>query len=209
MQRQLIQEIERYLQSLENEEEKITALNAFRQILHEYSPFKSQPVDCVLWVKQEAVSPNDYNPNNLAPPEKRLLFTSLETDGFTQPIVVLKQGRERYSIVDGFHRHELANGKAALKKRLKGYLHVTCLERSSARRDSLMAATIRHNRARGRHQIHAMSEIVQELARLGWTDEKIGKELGMDADEVLRLKQINGLVEMFGDRQFSQAWTVK
>ena len=96
MQRQLIQEIERYLQSLENEEEKITALNAFRQILHEYSPFKSQPVDCVLWVKQEAVSPNDYNPNNLAPPEKRLLFTSLETDGFTQPIVVLKQGRERY-----------------------------------------------------------------------------------------------------------------
>lgn len=137
------------------------------------------------------------------------MFTSLETDGFTQPIVVLKQGRERYSIVDGFHRHELANGKAALKKRLKGYLPVTCLERSSARRDSLMAATIRHNRARGRHQIHAMSEIVQELARLGWTDEKIGKELGMDADEVLRLKQINGLVEMFGDRQFSQAWTVK
>jgi hypothetical protein len=79
---------ERYLQSLEDEEEKITALNAFRQILHEYSPFKSQPVDCVLWVKQDAVSPNDYNPNNVAPPEKRLLLTSLETDGFTQPIVV-------------------------------------------------------------------------------------------------------------------------
>ena len=153
--------------------------------------------------------PNDYNPNNLAPPEKRLLFTSLETDGFTQPIVVVKQDRERYSIIDGFHRHELASGRAALKKRLKGYLPVTCLEKSSPRRDSLMAATIRHNRARGRHQIHAMSEIVQELAHLGWCDEKIGKELGMDSDEVLRLKQINGLVEMFGDRQFSQAWTVK
>ncbi|WP_139538643.1 IbrB-like domain-containing protein [Klebsiella spallanzanii] len=211
MQRQLIQDIELYLQSLKGEEERINALNTFRQILHEYSPFKTQPVDCVLWVKQETVSPNDYNPNNLAPPEKRLLFTSLETDGFTQPIVVLKQGQEQehYSIVDGFHRHELANGKAALKKRLKGYLPVTCLESSTAKRDSLMAATIRHNRARGRHQIHAMSEIVQELAHLGWSDDKIGKELGMDSDEVLRLKQINGLVEMFGDRQFSQAWTVK
>ena len=209
MQRQLIQDLERYLQSLEDEEEKITALNAFRQTLHKYSPFKSQPVDCVLWVKQDAVLPNDYNPNNLAPPEKRLLFTSLETDGFTQPIVVVKQDQERYSIIDGFHRHELASGRAALKKRLKGYLPVTCLEKSSPGRDSLMAATIRHNRARGRHQIHAMSEIVQELAHLGWCDEKIGKELGMDSDEVLRLKQINGLVEMFGDRQFSQAWTVK
>ncbi|MBZ7670518.1 IbrB-like domain-containing protein [Klebsiella grimontii] len=209
MQRQLIQAIERYLQSLEDEEEKITALNAFRQTLHEYSPFKSQPVDCVLWVKQENVLPNDYNPNNLAPPEKRLLFTSLETDGFTQPVVVLKQEQERYAIIDGFHRHELASGKAALKKRLKGYLPIACLESSGAKRDALMAATIRHNRARGRHQIHAMSEIVQELAHLGWSDAKIGKELGMDADEVLRLKQINGLVEMFGDRQFSQAWTVK
>lgn len=161
MQRQLIQAIERYLQSLEDEEEKITALNAFRQTLHKYSPFKSQPVDCVLWVKQENVLPNDYNPNNLAPPEKRLLFTSLETDGFTQPVVVLKQEHERYAIIDGFHRHELASGKAALKKRLKGYLPIACTENNGAKRDSLMAATIRHNRARGRHQIHAMSEIVQ------------------------------------------------
>lgn len=209
MQRQLIRDIELYLQSLEDEEQRIAALNVLRKVLHKYSPFKSQPVDCVLWVKHETVAPNDYNPNNLAPPEKRLLNTSLETNGFTQPIVVLQQDQERYSIVDGYHRHELASGKATLKKRLKGYIPVTCLESSSAKRDSLMAATIRHNRARGRHQIHAMSEIVQELAHLGWSDEKIGKELGMDSDEVLRLKQINGLVEMFSDRQFSQAWTVK
>lgn len=209
MQRQLIRDIELYLQSLEDEEQRIAALNVLRKVLHKYSPFKSQPVDCVLWVKHETVAPNDYNPNNLAPPEKRLLNTSLETNGFTQPIVVIQQDQERYSIVDGYHRHELASGKATLKKRLKGYIPVTCLESSSAKRDSLMAATIRHNRARGRHQIHAMSEIVQELAHLGWSDEKIGKELGMDSDEVLRLKQINGLVEMFSDRQFSQAWTVK
>ncbi|WP_434643330.1 IbrB-like domain-containing protein [Klebsiella sp. I138] len=208
MQQQIMQDLERYLNTLQDAE-RIGALNAFRQLLHRYSPFNSHPVDCVLWVKQECVSPNDYNPNSLAPPEKRLLLTSLETDGFTQPIVVLRHDEARYTIVDGFHRHELGKSKALLKKGLNGYLPVTCLLSHSASRDTLMAATIRHNRARGRHQIPAMSEIVHELANLGWPDDKISKELGMDADEVLRLKQINGLAELFGDRQFSQAWTVK
>ena len=96
-----------------------------------------------------------------------------------------------------------------MKKRLKGYLPIACLESNGAKRDSLMAATIRHNRARGRHQIHAMSEIVQPLAHPGCSDDKISKESGMDADEVLRLKQINGLQELFADRRFSKAWTVK
>ncbi|ELY3083528.1 MULTISPECIES: IbrB-like domain-containing protein [Klebsiella] len=208
MQQRLITQIEEYLAALP-EEEKIDALNRFRQALHRHSPFRNQPVDCVLWVKEEEVVPNDYNPNNLAPPEKRLLLTSLEANGFTQPIVVQHQQPKRYTIIDGFHRHELVSSKVSLKKRLKGYLPVTCLTENSHPRDALMAATIRHNRARGRHQIHAMSEIVRELANLGWSNAKISKELGMDADEVLRLKQINGLAEMFGDRQFSQAWTVK
>ncbi|ELN68868.1 hypothetical protein SEEE4941_08404, partial [Salmonella enterica subsp. enterica serovar Enteritidis str. CVM_69-4941] len=150
--------------------------------------------------------PNDYNPNNVAPPEKKLLLKSIEQDGFTQPIVVVKANTEEYEIVDGFHRHELGKGKAALKRRLKGYLPITCLDRE---RHERMAATIRHNRARGRHQIHAMSEIVRELSLLGWDESKIGQELGMDADEVLRLKQINGLQELFADRRFSRAWTVK
>ncbi|VEC76050.1 Co-activator of prophage gene expression IbrB [Raoultella ornithinolytica] len=110
MQQQIMQDLERYLNTLQDAE-RVEALNAFRQLLHNYSPFKSHPVDCVLWVKQESVSPNDYNPNNLAPPEKRLLLTSLETDGFTQPIVVLRQDEARYTIVDGFHRHELARTK--------------------------------------------------------------------------------------------------
>lgn len=194
MQQQLTQALEAYLQKLDDEA-RIEAINAFRQVLHHYSPFRSQPVDCVLWVKQELVAPNDYNPNNVAPPEKRLLQTSLEADGFTQPVVVIQQRPQAYTIVDGFHRHELACSKAVLKKTLKGYLPVTCLTSDAASRDGLMAATIRHNRARGRHQIHAMSEIVRELTRLGWTPQKIGKELGMDADEVLRLKQISGLTE--------------
>ena len=114
-----------------------------------------------------------------------------------------------HQIVDGFHRHLLAHSKAVLKTRFHGYLPVTQMEQSNCSLSARMAATIRHNRARGRHQINAMSEIVRELSQLGWSDEKMGLELGMDADEILRLKQINGLCEMFGNRQFSQAWTVK
>lgn len=208
MRQKLINALHDYLQTLSGEA-KIEAINQFRLALHAESPFKDQPVDCVLWVKEERVLPNDYNPNNMAPQEKRLLTKSLEADGFTQPIVVIEKKECRYEIVDGFHRHQLSQSKAALKTRFQGYLPITQLANRDGALSSRMAATIRHNRARGRHQIGAMSEIVRELSHLGWSDEKMSQELGMDADEVLRLKQINGLCEMFGNRQFSQAWTVK
>ncbi|MFH7927768.1 IbrB-like domain-containing protein [Enterobacter roggenkampii] len=208
MRQRIISEIETYLQSLP-EEDRINAINAFRQAIHQHSPFREQPVDCVLWVKQDRLTANDYNPNNVAPPEKRLLTKSLELDGFTQPIIVTESNPQHYEIVDGFHRHEIGSTRAALKRQLKGYLPVTCLRRERQDKHDRMAATIRHNRARGRHQINAMAEIVRELAQLGWNEEKIGKELGMDSDEVLRLKQINGLLELFADRRYSEAWTVK
>lgn len=205
MQQRLTQELLGFLSALP-EKERIEAINEFRQAIHSVNPFREEPVDCVLWVKNDRISPNDYNPNNVAPPEKKLLQKSLEADGFTQPIVVVRSTEEEYEIVDGFHRHELGKSKPSLKSRLHGYLPVTCLQRE---RHERMAATIRHNRARGRHKIHAMSEIVRELSLLGWSQEKISKELGMDDDEVLRLKQINGLQELFADRRFSKAWTVK
>lgn len=205
MQQRLTQELLGFLSALP-EKERIEAINEFRQAIHSVSPFREEPVDCVLWVKNDRISPNDYNPNNVAPPEKKLLQKSLEADGFTQPIVVVRSTEEEYEIVDGFHRHELGKSKPSLKSRLHGYLPVTCLQRE---RHERMAATIRHNRARGRHKIHAMSEIVRELSLLGWSQEKISKELGMDDDEVLRLKQINGLQELFANRRFSKAWTVK
>lgn len=205
MQQRLTQELLGFLSALP-EKERIEAINEFRQAIHSVSPFREEPVDCVLWVKNDRISPNDYNPNNVAPPEKKLLQKSLEADGFTQPIVLVRSTEEEYEIVDGFHRHELGKSKPSLKSRLHGYLPVTCLQRE---RHERMAATIRHNRARGRHKIHAMSEIVRELSLLGWSQEKISKELGMDDDEVLRLKQINGLQELFADRRFSKAWTVK
>lgn len=208
MQQRLINDMARYLQSLP-EDQRIEAINAFRQAIHEHSPFREQPVDCVLWIKQGEITANDYNPNNVAPPEKRLLCKSLEMDGFTQPIVVTESDAQHYEIVDGFHRHEMGSNRAILKRQLKGYLPVTCLRKARQKKGERMAATIRHNRARGRHQIHAMSDIVRELVQLGWDDEKIGQELGMDSDEVLRLKQINGLLELFADRRYSEAWTVK
>ena len=205
MQQRLTQELLGFLSELP-EKERSEAINEFRIAIHSVSPFREEPVDCVLWVEGNHITPNDYNPNNVAPPEKRLLLKSIEADGFTQPIVVVHSTEEEYEIIDGFHRHELGKSKPSLRSRLKGYLPITCLQRE---RHERMAATIRHNRARGRHQIHAMSEIVRELSLLGWSEEKIGKELGMDCDEVLRLKQINGLQELFADRRFSKAWTVK
>lgn len=208
MQQRLINDMARYLQSLP-EDQRIEAINAFRQAIHEHSPFREQPVDCVLWIKQGEITANDYNPNNVAPPEKRLLCKSLEMDGFTQPIVVTESDAQHYEIVDGFHRHEMGSNRAILKRQLKGYLPVTCLRKARQKKGDRMAATIRHNRARDRHQIHAMSDIVRELVQLGWDDAKIGQELGMDSDEVLRLKQINGLLELFADRRYSEAWTVK
>ncbi|WP_213992120.1 ParB/RepB/Spo0J family partition protein [Sodalis sp. dw_96] len=189
-------------------DERIVAINTLKQFLHEQSPFNEEPVDCILWVKADMVAANDYNPNSMAPSEKRLLFTSLDTDGYTQPVVVCKE-KGQYIVVDGFHRSLLGKEKKILRTRLKGYLPVTCIRDSQSGKTDRIAATIRHNRARGKHQIMAMSEIVRDLSRLGWKDDKISKELGMDADEVLRLKQLTGLTELFENGAFSEAWTVK
>ena len=160
---------------------------------------KDHPVSNVQWVPAEAVHANDYNPNAVAPPEMALLQHSIEADGFTQPIVVWET-EDGYEVVDGFHRYQVG-----LKMELT-HLPVVVINDDRTDREDRIASTIRHNRARGKHQVGAMSEIVQELARRNWTDKKIGKELGMDPDEVLRLKQISGLAELFADREFSEAW---
>jgi ParB-like chromosome segregation protein Spo0J len=190
--------------------DRITALNRLRAALHEVSPFKSEPVDCILWVPAESVEANDYNPNNVAPPEMRLLEHSITEDGYTQPIVTWRPdpASECREVVDGFHRNRVGRECPAVRDRLHGYLPVTTINEGRQDRSDRIAATIRHNRARGKHQVAAMSEIVQELARRNWSDARIGKELGMDPDEVLRLKQISGLAEMFADEEFSEAWEV-
>lgn len=187
--------------------ERIEAINTIKQCLHEVSPLRDEPVDCVLWVPAASVCANDYNPNSVAAPEMRLLEHSINADGYTQPIVTWPNDGH-YEVVDGFHRNRVGKESAVVRKRIKGYLPITIIRPDREGRNDRIAATIRHNRARGKHQVQGMSEIVVELSRRNWSDEKIAKELGMDPDEVLRLKQISGLAEMFADREFSEAWEI-
>lgn len=151
------------------------------------------------------VHANNYNPNSVAPTEMDLLKLSIEADGYTQPIVTMesKKGRE---VIDGFHRHLVGKTYDPIQKRVHGYLPVVTINSERESLEDRMAATVRHNRARGSHKVESMSDIVVHLKRKKWSDEKIAKHLGMDADEVLRLRQITGLAEMFSDREFSQAW---
>jgi ParB-like chromosome segregation protein Spo0J len=186
-------------------DDAVAFLNEARRMLHEASPFRDEPVDLVLWVKNETVHANDYNPNSVAPPEMKLLEHSITEDGYTQPIVSW-QREEAHEVVDGFHRHRVGKESEIVRSRVLGYLPVVTINTTRLDKGDRMAATIRHNRARGKHRVDAMSEIVIDLKRRRWSDEKIGKELGMDPDEVLRLTQVSGLAELFADRDFSQAW---
>jgi ParB-like chromosome segregation protein Spo0J len=187
------------------EQDRIDAINEIRLELHAVSPMSGEPVDCVLWVRAEEVTANDYNPNSVAPPEMDLLRLSIEADGYTQPIVTFPEGSTR-TIVDGFHRSRVGREFPAVSARVKGRLPVTSIRPDREERNNRIAATIRHNRARGKHDVEAMSQIVMELTRRNWSEQKIAKELGMGADEVLRLRQITGLAEMFAHREFSEAW---
>jgi len=185
--------------------DKVDALNAARRRLHDVSPFRDHPVDLVQWVDAHSVTANDYNPNTVAAPEMALLELSIESDGYTQPVVTWVDD-ERRETVDGFHRGEVGRSCETVRKQTHGYLPVTTIRESQKGKKDRVASTIRHNRARGRHRIDAMSDIVQDLAKRNWTDNRIARELGMDPDEVLRLKQISGLAELFADREFSEAW---
>lgn len=184
--------------------EKISALNQIKLTLHGESPFKLEPVDCVIWVPNGEVFANDYNPNSVAPPEMELLRHSIASDGYTQPIVTW--AAERREVIDGFHRNRVGKECPEVQARVLGFLPVVTINAEREGKGDRIASTIRHNRARGKHEVEAMADIVIELKRRNWSDDKIGRELGMDPDEVLRLCQITGIAEMFADAEFSEAW---
>ena len=188
--------------------DKVAILNEARRRLHEVSPLKDHPVDFVEWVPFVTVQANDYNPNQVAPPEMELLRLSVDHDGFTQPIVTYLDDDGNREVVDGFHRNRVGREYPEVERGLLGFLPVVGIRSESTDRSDRIAATIRHNRARGKHQVVKMTDIVLELKRRNWSDAKIGKQLGMDDDEVLRLTQIGGLAEVFADREFSMAWEV-
>lgn len=188
-----------------DDELRITLLNEIRERLHEISPFKNEPVDFVKWVPCESVVANDYNPNSVAPPEMQLLEVSIINDGYTQPIVTWPKDDKR-EVIDGFHRNRVGKESIIVKQRVKGYLPTVIIRKEQENKNDRIASTIRHNRARGKHAVSAMSDIVIELKKRNWSEARIGKELGMDEDEILRLCQISGLAEAFENDEFSQAW---
>jgi len=165
--------------------------------------FKS-PVYNVLAVPIEKVTANDYNPNSVAPPEMALLETSIWEDGYTQPVVVVHdKENDKYVVVDGFHRYLTLKNSKRIFERERGMLPVVVLDKQMHDR---MASTIRHNRARGSHNIELMSTIVAELVEMGKGDRWICEHIGMSVDELLRLKQITGVAALFMNRDFSASW---
>lgn len=162
------------------------------------------PVYNVISVPIEKIQANSYNPNAVAPPEMKLLYQSIKMDGYTMPIVCYYLPEEdKYEIVDGFHRYATMLKHKDIYEREKGMLPVSVIDKPISDR---MASTIRHNRARGSHSVELMTNIVTELVEAGMSDAWILKNIGMDADELLRLKQVSGLASLFKDKEFSKSW---
>jgi len=184
---------------------KIDAINQLRESIHNESPFKNEPVDYVKWVKSENVVANDYNPNKVAPPEMELLEISIMNDGYTQPVVTFPNNGI-IEVVDGFHRTRVSKESKIVRERVKGYTPTVIIRKEQSDKNDRIASTIRHNRARGKHQVDAMSEIILELKNRNWKNERIARELGMDEEEILRLCQITGLQDIFKDDDFSKSW---
>lgn len=202
---QLAEQLSAEIAALNDNDSKIEALNAVRKMLHEVSPLKHHPVDYVSWEKSEKVEANEYNPNAVAPPEMQLLYESILNDGYTMPIVGFFQP-EKTMIVDGFHRRETERRNKDISASTFGRVPMSHLRQSQEGASDRMASTIRHNRARGTHNIELMSQIVSELVEMGKGDPWICKHVGMSIDELLRLKQITGLASLFANKDFSASW---
>lgn len=201
----LISQLRDKISSLPTNDEKIEILNFCRKELHSVSPLKHHPVDFVAWVKSDDVEANEYNPNAVAPPEMKLLYESILNDGYTMPIVSFKDDL-KVRIVDGFHRRETERRNKDISDSTLGYVPITDIRGTQKDASNRMASTIRHNRARGTHNIELMSQIVTELVEMGKGDAWICKHIGMSVDELLRLKQITGLASLFLNKDFSDSW---
>ncbi len=175
-----------------------------RDVLHELSPQREQPIDRVRWVPIDQVEPNDYNPNSVAKKEMGLLYVSVKQDGYTQPIVtVYDPEKKKYVIVDGFHRYFVGKTKDDISNSINGLLPVTVINKSINDR---MASTVRHNRARGEHSISGMGNLVFGMLENGWTDANICNNLGLEAEELLKLKHITGFSALFKNGEYNKSW---
>lgn len=183
-------------------EQRVEIYNRLTRALKALVGFE-HPVLAPQLVPIEEVQANDYNPNKVAPPERQLLKLSMRKDGVTMAVVVADNDELGCTVVDGFHRTDTIRNDRELRESLAGYLPVVKLNKAL---DDRIASTVRHNMARGAHLTELSSKLVLMLREHNWSDTRIGKELGMQPDEVLRLKQVSGLAEAFKDQQFSKAW---
>jgi len=187
--------------------DKIEALNLLKEYISTLSPVASQPVDVVKWVPIEKVKANDYNPNSVAQKEMSLLYTSIAHDGYTQPIVTIKDEETgEYVIVDGFHRYFTCKSNPDILERNCGRVPIVVISKNMNDR---MASTVRHNRARGKHSVSGMSSMVFKMLDNGWSDEEICAELGMEAEELIRLKYVSGFAKLFENTKYRKAWKSK
>lgn len=178
-----------------------------REYLHSLSRHSDMPVNNVQWVPVEMVQANDYNPNSVARREMRLLHTSIMNDKYTQPIVTIRDpDTGKYVVVDGFHRYITCRENADIREMTHGCVPVVVLDKPINDR---MASTVRHNRARGKHSVAGMSSIVFSMLENGWTDEQVCAEMGMEADELVRLKHVTGFSKLFEDVEYRRAWETK
>lgn len=209
----LAKDLAESIEALGDADAKIDTLNHVRYLLHQVSPLKHHPVDYVFWEKSENVEANEYNPNAVAPPEMELLHQSIAADGYTMPIVTFKElrdgGEEKIKIIDGFHRRQTEVNNKDISESTLGRIPLTDVRKTQYDIGNRMASTIRHNRARGSHNIELMSKIVTELVEMGKGDAWICKHIGMSPDELLRMKQITGLASLFKNRDFSDSWEIE
>jgi ParB-like chromosome segregation protein Spo0J len=189
------------------DEEKIVFFEEIKELIHNNSPLKEQPVNRIKWVDVNKVSPNDYNPNSVAKKEMGLLYTSILHDGYTQPVVTIyDEVKDKYIIIDGFHRYFTCKTNKDILDRNKGRLPIVVLNKDINDR---MASTVRHNRARGMHSVTGMSSMVFNMLENGWEDVDICNELGMSVEELVKLKHITGFSKLFEDKEYSKSWQTK
>jgi ParB-like chromosome segregation protein Spo0J len=195
---------------------QIDLLNFIRGQLHAVSPLRHHPVDLVVWERAANLEANDYNPNHVDRRNMELLRHSIREDGYTMPIVTSEEQipaeaggapRTAIKIVDGYHRRKAERSDNLISRSTYGRIPRTQIRNEKRDLKSRMASTVRHNRARGVHGVEPMSYLVVELVQLGWSDAQIALHLGMEADEVLRLKQVSGIAEIFQHLEYTASWT--
>ena len=194
---------EQIKQAFDEAPDKIVFLNELRQYISTLSPENVKPVDCVIWVPKEQVVANNYNPNHVADKEMRLLHTSVKEDGYTMPIVTSwDENLKKYVIIDGFHRNLVIRKFEDINERCKGYLPIVVLEKNI---DERMAATVRHNRARGTHSVDGHVNIVFNMLKDGKSEREICEALGFEQKEFVKLKYITGFAKIFKNYKYSAA----